>query len=129
MRATSGVAQTAPTRESAVARLEAMLDPTFLEEAGWDAQTLQLTLPADHPLLGRRVCRVPDCAPAALLRRPGGSVRAAGYGWSGRALAWIWRCCRSGIAGRRAGVPLPAASGWVPPRGCASRTGTSSTRP
>ena len=35
-----------------------MLEPAFLEEAGWDPVTRVLSLPAQHRLLGRTVCRV-----------------------------------------------------------------------
>jgi hypothetical protein len=53
--------------ESAPAgRLEALLDAVFLAEAGWDPGTGLLLPPADHPLLGWPVCRVPDCANDAL---------------------------------------------------------------
>jgi integrase len=50
------------------AALAAMLDPAFLTEAGWDPATQVLTLPAEHRLLGRTVCRVGGCVTNA---RPG----------------------------------------------------------
>lgn len=42
-------------------RLQSQLSDQFLSEIGWDAETLVLSLPADHPLLGRPVCRAPGC--------------------------------------------------------------------
>jgi integrase len=42
-------------------RLVALLDPSFLEAIGWDAATQVLTLPPEHPQLGRRVCLVAGC--------------------------------------------------------------------
>ena len=45
----------------AAARLAAMLDRRFLDEAGWDPRTRVLSLPAEHRLLGRTVCRVDGC--------------------------------------------------------------------
>src|SRR6266568_4704500 len=41
--------------------LASRIDPAFLAEAGWDAGTWVLTLPAEHPLLGRTFCRAPGC--------------------------------------------------------------------
>ena len=43
------------------AELAGRIEAAFLAEAGWDAATLVLTLPPDHPLLGRPVCRAPGC--------------------------------------------------------------------
>ena len=43
------------------ARLAAMLEVEFLAEAGWDPAARVLSLPAAHPLLGRRLCRVGGC--------------------------------------------------------------------
>jgi integrase len=45
----------------ATARLARMLDRRFLDEAGWDPRTRVLSLPAQHRLLGRPVCRVEGC--------------------------------------------------------------------
>jgi hypothetical protein len=45
----------------AAARLAAMLDRKFLDEAGWDPRTRVLSLPAEHRLLGRTVCRAEGC--------------------------------------------------------------------
>lgn len=39
----------------------ALVDPAFLAEAGWDAERQVLHPPAEHPLLGRPVCRVTGC--------------------------------------------------------------------
>jgi hypothetical protein len=43
------------------AQLAALLDPAFLIEAGWDPMARVLSLPAEHPLLGRTLCRVDGC--------------------------------------------------------------------
>ena len=43
-------------------RLAALLDPSFLSEAGWDPADRVLSLPAGHRLLGRAVCRAGGCA-------------------------------------------------------------------
>src|ERR1700757_491069 len=45
----------------AAARLATMLDPGFLDEAGWDPTMRVLALPARHRLLGRTVCRAQGC--------------------------------------------------------------------
>ena len=41
--------------------LAGRIDAAFLAEAGWDAALWVLTLPAEHPLLGRTFCRAPGC--------------------------------------------------------------------
>jgi hypothetical protein len=43
------------------AALAGRIDAAFLAEAGWDAGTWVLMLPAEHPLLGRTFCRAPGC--------------------------------------------------------------------
>ena len=43
-------------------QLAALLDPSFLAEAGWDPASRVLSLPAGHRLLGRAVCRAGGCA-------------------------------------------------------------------
>jgi hypothetical protein len=45
----------------AAAHLAGALDRGLLEEAGWDPTTRVLYLPAQHRLLGRKVCRVNRC--------------------------------------------------------------------
>ena len=45
----------------AAARLASMLERGFLDEAGWDPRMRVLRLPAQHRLLGRRVCRAGGC--------------------------------------------------------------------
>ncbi|MEU1073502.1 MULTISPECIES: tyrosine-type recombinase/integrase [unclassified Streptomyces] len=47
--------------EEEATRLSGMISDAFLCEAGWDAEQQVLRLPAEHPLLGRPVCRVDDC--------------------------------------------------------------------
>src|SRR5258708_10974966 len=54
-------------------RLAALLDPSFLSEAGWHPVSRVLSLPAGHRLLGRAACRVGGRATTvhAAARRPG----------------------------------------------------------
>lgn len=47
--------------DGAAACLARMLERGFLDEAGWDPRTRVLSLPAQHRLLGRRVCRADGC--------------------------------------------------------------------
>jgi integrase len=47
--------------ELRLARLEALLDPVFLAEAGWDAELGLLRPAPDHRLLGWSHCSVPGC--------------------------------------------------------------------
>ena len=47
------------------AELADRLDPAFLTEAGWDPVGRVLSLPAEHSLLGRTVCRVGGCTSTA----------------------------------------------------------------
>jgi integrase len=58
------------------ARLAPMLDLAFLAEAGWDPARRVLSLPAAHPLLGRKVCRAGGC-PATVH-----GTKAGGLCWS-----------------------------------------------
>ena len=67
--------------------LAAALDPDFLAEAGWDPQTRVLSMPAAHPLLGRRACRTRGCEATAHGSRNSGlchqcSSRLARDGWT-----------------------------------------------
>ncbi len=69
------------------ARLAAALDREFLAEAGWDPASRVLSMPAGHPLLGRRVCRTGGCAATAHGSTGGGlcyqcSARLMRAGWS-----------------------------------------------
>ena len=90
------------------ARLARVLDPAFLTEAGWDPVSRVLCLPAEHPLLGRALCRVEGCPATAHGTKLGGLC---------------WRCfARLRRAGRStseiiSSVELPP----LPPRppGCA----------
>jgi hypothetical protein len=50
------------------ARWAERVDAGFLAEAGWDAALLTLFPPADHPLLGRPVCRAAGCTTTAPTR-------------------------------------------------------------
>jgi integrase len=54
--------------DEAVAMVGRLLDPAFLAEAGWDAAGRLLCPPAEHPLLGRPVCRAPGCQATAFGR-------------------------------------------------------------
>jgi integrase len=47
--------------DGAAGRLARMLDREFLDEAGWDSKVRLLSLPPEHRLLGRRVCRADEC--------------------------------------------------------------------
>lgn len=47
--------------DGAAARLARMLEPGFVDEAGWDPRMRVLSLPAQHRLLSRRVCRAEGC--------------------------------------------------------------------
>lgn len=57
------------------ARLADLLDPAFLTEAGWDPVTRVLSLPAQHRLLGRTLCRVQGCPATAHGTKTGGLCR------------------------------------------------------
>jgi hypothetical protein len=60
------------TLDGAEAKLAALLDPGFLSEAGWDPVMRVLTLPAEHRLLGRTLCRVGGCTATARGDETGG---------------------------------------------------------
>lgn len=47
------------------AGLVSLIDPSFLNETGWDTRLLVLHPPSDHALLGRPVCRAAGCAVTA----------------------------------------------------------------
>lgn len=49
------------TLDGVAGLLAGMLDREFLDEAGWDPRMRVLCLPAQHPLLGRGVCRAAGC--------------------------------------------------------------------
>ena len=58
--------------EGSAASLATMVDPAFLGEAGWDPALRVLSLPAEHPLLGRALCGVDGCMATAHGTRLGG---------------------------------------------------------
>ena len=89
-----GVGLTGPA-----ARLAAMLQVGFLTEAGWDPAARVLSPPAEHPLLGRRLCRVGQCMSTAHGTKTGGVC------W--RCLTWL---TRQGLAVAQIGASpqLPA---------------------
>jgi len=67
--------------------LAAALDREFLAGAGWDPGSRVLSVPAGHPLLGRRVCRTGGCTATAHGSGTGGlcyqcSSRLARAGWT-----------------------------------------------
>src|SRR5665647_2610167 len=74
------------------ARLAAMLEVGMLTEAGWDPAARVLSLPAAHPLLGRRLCRVGGCLSTTRGTKTGGVcgrciTRLTGQGLSGQQIA------------------------------------------
>ena len=74
------------------ARLAAMLEVEFLAGAGWDPAARVLSLPAAHPLLGRRLCRVGGCRSTTRGTTTGGVcgrclTRLTGEGMSGQQIA------------------------------------------
>src|SRR5258708_25188431 len=56
-------------------RLAALLDPSFLSEAGWHPVSRVLSLPAGHRLLGRAGCRVGGWPTPVHGRAGGGGLR------------------------------------------------------
>ncbi|MGH3279083.1 MAG: tyrosine-type recombinase/integrase [Trebonia sp.] len=96
----------------AAAVLAAVLDPGFLAEAGWDPEARVLSMPAEHLLLGRLVCRTGGCASTAHGSGNGGLC----YQCSSRLLRAGWTREEIGSAGEL--PPLPArADGCLVP-GC-----------
>jgi integrase len=78
--------------EGAASRLVAIMDRGFLLEAGWDPVSQVLSMPAEHPLLGRKVCRVDGCTATAHGTKIGGlcyrcSTRLMREGWSREEIA------------------------------------------
>jgi integrase len=65
--------------EKQAKRLLALIEPTFLAAAGWDADTQVLTPPADHPQFGYQVCMVAGCTTEA--RRRGGLCPSCDQHW------------------------------------------------
>ena len=61
--AVAEVAVSAPSLEPhrELGWLQSQLSKQFLSEIGWNAAILVLSLPEDHALLGRPVCRAPGC--------------------------------------------------------------------
>ncbi len=56
-----------PVLQPRTARIAALIDPVFLDEVGWDRETRLLSPPAEHPLLGRPVCRAAGCGATATM--------------------------------------------------------------
>ena len=63
--------------EGDAALLAARLDPAFLAGVGWDAVTLVLSMPAGHPLLGRKVCRAAGAPRPAVPRMAACAITAS----------------------------------------------------
>jgi integrase len=80
------------------ARLAADVDPAFLAGAGWDPCSQILSLPAGHPMLGRRRCRVSGCAATAHPRCSG-----------------VCRRCFTWLTGLGVAVGQIAGTGQLPP--------------
>jgi integrase len=98
-----GVGLTGPA-----ARLAGMLQAGFLIEAGWDPAARVLSPPAEHPLLGRTLCRVGVCLSTAHGTKTGGVC---------------WRCF-TWLTGQGLSVEQIACSVELPalparPEGCA----------
>jgi hypothetical protein len=53
--------QALPSSDSSAALLVAALDPAFLDLVSWDWDVGVLRFPSDHPVLGRRLCKVAGC--------------------------------------------------------------------
>ena len=99
----AGVGLTGPA-----ARLAGMLQAGFLTEAGWDPAARVLSPPAEHPLLGRTLCRVGVCLSTAHGTKTGGVC---------------WRCF-TWLTGQGLSVEQIACSAELPPlparpEGCA----------
>ena len=86
-----------PLLDERSAALAGRIEAAFLAEAGWDEETWVLTLPPDHPLLGRPVCRAPGCQTTCFEK------------------TGICLDCRRRLAG--AGLSLDDAGSLPPPRG------------
>ena len=56
------------------ARLAVMLDRDFLDAAGWDPAMRVLSAPAQHRLLGRRVCRAESLVLISINFGPSGEI-------------------------------------------------------
>ena len=98
--------------EGPAARVARLLDPGFLIEAGWDPLTRVLSLPAQHRLLGRALCRVDGCTATAHGTKIGGLC---------------WRCfarlTRAGVSAEEIGSstqfpPLAGRPGGCSVPGC-----------
>ncbi len=88
--------------EGRTARLAALIDPVFVDEIGWDPATSVMSIPAQHPLLGRPTCVATGCSATA--------PAAAGVCQSCRA-----RLGRAGLAVADIGMLAtrpPQARGW-----------------
>jgi integrase len=83
----------------AAAELAGRLDLAFLTEAGWDPVSRVLAPPAEHPLLGRTVCRVVGCTSTAHGGPTGGVC---------------WRCFTR-LRGQGLTGPLIASAPELPP--------------
>ena len=94
------------------ALLAAVLDREFLAGAGWDPGSRVLSLPAAHPLLGRRECRTAGCTATA--HGSGASVLC--YQCSSRLARAGWTA--EEILAAEGLLPLPARAGGCLVPGC-----------
>ena len=115
------------------AELADRLDPAFLAEAGWDPVSRVLSLPAEHPLLGRTVCRVGGCTSTAHGGPTGGVcwrcfTRLGAQGLTGPQIASLPEL--PPLPDRPAGCAVPGVSGCRRRRGpcCAPRIPAGSAR-
>ena len=74
-------------------RLAGMLEAGFLTEAGWDPVARVLSLPAEHPLLGRTLCRVGGCPATAHGAKTGGVCWRCFTRLTGQGLAVVQIAC------------------------------------
>ena len=87
--------------------LAGRLDRAFLTEVGWDSVSRVLSLPAEHPLLGRAICRVGGCLATAR--------------WDGSGVCWrcFARLSRQGLGEQLIGSSFELPSLPARPDGCA----------
>ncbi|MGH3125260.1 MAG: hypothetical protein ACRDND_30130, partial [Streptosporangiaceae bacterium] len=104
--------------DGAAAALAGLLDPGFLAGAGWDSVSRVLSVPAEHRLLGREVCRVGGCA-ATVRPGPGGvchrcCTRLAGQGLTLGQIASMPKL--SSLPDQPAGCAVPGCRAALPRR-------------
>jgi len=111
-------------------RLMALVEPRFLDEVGWDPATMLLSPGPHHPLMGRGVCRVAECAARRSLgvyARPARRCGGVGNRSTSRSSCWSrgphppvgWGCvwCR-GVPARGVGGSPPVCVRRMTPITC-----------